>query len=29
MDVRSFIPLIAGAILFIYLNRSGIWQKMS
>ena len=29
LDVRSFIPLIAVAILFIYLNRSGIWQKMS
>ena len=29
LDVRSFIPLIAVAILYIYLNRSGIWQKMS
>ncbi len=29
LDVRSFIPLIAVAILFIYLNRSGIWQKMA
>jgi len=29
LDVRSFIPLVAVAILFVYLNRSGVWDKMS
>ena len=29
LDIRSFIPIIAVVILFVYLNRSDIWQKMS
>jgi hypothetical protein len=29
LDVRSFIPLIPIAILYVYLNRSGIWDQMS
>lgn len=29
LDARSFVPLVAVAILFVYLNRSGIWDKMS
>ena len=29
LDARSFIPLIAVVILFVYLNRSDVWQKMS
>ncbi len=29
LNVRSFIPPLAVVILFVYLNRSDIWQKMS
>jgi hypothetical protein len=29
LDVRSFIPPLAVVILFVYLNRSDVWQKMS
>lgn len=29
LDVRSFIPLISVAILYVYLNRSSIWDQMS
>lgn len=28
LDVRSFIPLVSVAILYVYLNRSGIWDQM-
>lgn len=28
VDVRSFIPLVSVAILYVYLNRSGVWEKM-
>jgi hypothetical protein len=29
LDVRSFVPLVSITILYVYLNRSGIWEKMS
>lgn len=29
LDIRSFVPLVSVAILYVYLNRSGIWEKMS
>lgn len=29
LDIRSFIPLLSIVILYMYLNRSGIWEKMS
>lgn len=28
LDARSFVPLVTTTILYIYLNRSGIWEKM-
>lgn len=29
LDARSFVPVVTTIVLFVYLNRSGIWQKMS
>lgn len=29
LDVRSFVPVVSIAILFVYLNRSGIWEQMT
>ena len=29
LDARSFFPFITITILYVYLNRSGIWEKMS
>lgn len=29
LDARSFVPVISIAILFVYLNRSGIWEQMT
>ena len=28
LDVRSFVPLVSIVILYVYLNRSGVWDKM-
>ena|SRR5579872_4483946 len=29
LDARSFFPFVTTIILYVYLNRSGIWEKMS
>ncbi len=29
LEAPSFVPLVSVSILYVYLNRSGIWEKMS